>query len=80
VLGSGGFCLARGLKDLAEYKLVEGKDIVTFTDINDLKDKIKYYLANPDECDEIAQSGSRKVKESHSFKHRAESILKAIAV
>ena len=78
VLGTGGFCIARGLKDLDKYNLVEGKDLVTFTTIDDLKDKIRYYLDHPDERNEIVQNGSRKVSQSHTFVHRAKTILKAV--
>ena len=80
VLGTGGFCVTRGLKDLNEYKLLEGEDIVTFTDINDLKDKIKYYLENPDERDKILQNGLRKVKNFNTFTHRAQTILKEVGL
>ena len=78
MLGAGGFCIARNLKDMAEYNLIDGQDIAGFTDINDLKDKIKYYLNNPDERAQIAKNGSRQVEQYHTFAHRAEYVLKII--
>jgi hypothetical protein len=37
-----------------EYKLIEGKSVVTYSSKNDLLEKIKYYLKNKNERDKIA--------------------------
>ena len=56
-----------------------GKEIETFKDINDLRSKIKYYLANPAKMKEIAEAGRNRVLREHTYKHRMEQLLKIVA-
>lgn len=53
----------------------DGKEIVSFADITDLKDKIKYYLQNEDERRRIACQGQQRAYRDHTYKHRMSKIL-----
>lgn len=55
-----------------------GKDLVTFDDVKDLRDKIEYYLAHPEERKEIAASGRRRALNEHTYDHRIKEMLSII--
>lgn len=52
--------------------------LVSYTDAADLKNKIDYYLANPDARDVIAQKGKETVLANHTFDQRAATIMQKI--
>lgn len=56
--------------------LFEG-GIVTYDDVNDLNNKINYYLSHEDERVEIAKKGQKIVLENHTFDNR---IIELISV
>lgn len=55
-----------------------GKEIVTFTDLNDLKEKIAYYQAHPEERRAIAEAGRARALRDHSYERRYEEMLSII--
>jgi hypothetical protein len=55
-----------------------GKNIVVYDGELDLIDKIKYYLENDKEREEMAQRGYDHVKANHTFLNRAEQLMKII--
>ena len=57
--------------------LFEGS-IVTYDGVDDLKEKIDYYLAHEDERVKIAEKGKRIVLENHTFDDRVCEILDAL--
>jgi len=61
VLAAGGFLLTDDWPDREEF-FDDGKDLVVYKDFEDLNKKIKYYLENPREREEIAKSGNKKVQ------------------
>jgi spore maturation protein CgeB len=66
VLAAGGFLISNdwaGRSDMFE----ENKDLVIFTDIKDLNDKINYYLNNTGKREEIAKQGNRTVQKYNRF-------------
>jgi len=75
VLGSGSFLLTEELssKDL----FVDGKHIVQWKrgDIDDLINKIKYYLLHEDERERIANEGHKFAIEQHTFERRMDQLL-----
>jgi len=74
ILASGGFLITENLTDL--YKLFKvGEEIVCYENIDDLKDKIEYYLAHPNERNAITEAGYKKVIENHTYFHRMQKIL-----
>ncbi|MGY8766451.1 MAG: CgeB family protein, partial [Nitrospinaceae bacterium] len=51
------------------------KEIVTFSSIDDLCEKIDYYLNNSDEAKVIASCGKERVLKEHTIQHRMEEML-----
>jgi len=55
-----------------------GKEIAVFTDTEDLKAKIDYYLANPEERKAIALAGQQRVLKDHTYENRLNEMLSFI--
>lgn len=55
-----------------------GKEITTFQNISELKEKISYYLDKPEERAEIANKARQKVLSKHTYQHRLEEMLSVI--
>ena len=55
-----------------------GKNIITYNDKLDLIDKIKYYLNNEDERNEITKNSFNHVKENHTYNNRAKQLVEII--
>lgn len=77
VLGSGGFLMTNYQAEIPYY-FKEGKDLVCFDGIDDLRDKIGYYLKHEEERRQIARNGYEKVKKHHSYIERIQTLLKMI--
>jgi len=56
----------------------DGKHLVIFSGIPELKEKIKYYLAHPAERDRIVKEGHSEVLSKHTYRHRMEEMLSII--
>jgi spore maturation protein CgeB len=56
----------------------DGQEVVGFNSPDDLAQKIRYYLAHPQERERIAQAAQRKAYNQHTFKHRLAEILRII--
>lgn len=78
ILGARGFLLTNYQAELPLY-FKEGEDLVCFDGIEDMKDKIAYYLANEVERREIAWNGYEKVKKYHSYVNRIQEMLRIIS-
>ncbi len=74
IMACGGFQLVDRRLLLPEL-FTEGEEIVTFGSLSDLRDKVDYYLAHPDERKRIAEAGRRKVLAGHTYTHRMRGIL-----
>ena len=61
IMAAGGFLLTNDWEGRKEHFTNE-KECVIFDDINDLNDKIKYYLENPSLAEQIARQGQEAVK------------------
>lgn len=48
----------------------EGKEIIGYRDVDDMIDKIRYYLDHDAEREQIARNGYRRVMRDHRFAHR----------
>lgn len=55
-----------------------GKEIVTFANAEDLKEKIRYYLAHSEERKKIAEAGRMRVLREHTYIHRMDQMLSII--
>lgn len=76
-LGSGGFMIHPHLKGL-DREYIDGEHYVSYTDFNDMCEKIDYYLANPQERNDIRLKGYNKTITSYTYTTRWQEILKEI--
>jgi glycosyltransferase involved in cell wall biosynthesis len=75
--GCGTFLLTNytpGLEKL--FKI--GEEIVTYDDIRDLNDKVKYYLSNNEERIKIQQAGLERSRRDHTYFERSKLLLEII--
>ncbi|MCP4648178.1 MAG: glycosyltransferase, partial [bacterium] len=65
-----------GMEELIGFK--DGEHYVKWTDFDDLKEKIAYYLNHEDERQKIADAGTRECRENHSFDKRVEELFEIL--
>ena len=78
VLGCGGFLLTNYQAEIPYY-FKDGEDLVCFDGLEDLCEKVGYYLEHEEERKRIAWNGYRKVREKHSYIERIRTILDTVA-
>ena len=78
VLGCGGFLLTNYQAEIPYY-FKEGEDLVCFDGLEDLCEKVGYYLEHEEERKRIAWNGYHKVREKHSYIDRIHTILDTVA-
>lgn len=78
VLGCGGFLLTNYQAEIPYY-FKEGEDLVCFDGLEDLCEKVGYYLKHEEERKRIAWNGYHKVREKHSYIERIHTILDTVA-
>ena len=78
VLGCGGFLLTNYQAEIPYY-FKEGEDLVCFDGLEDLCEKVGYYLEHEEEPKRIAWNGYHKVREKHSYIERIHTILDTVA-
>lgn len=76
-MGCGGFVLTNYQPEIEEYFDI-GKDIETFTSIEELKDKCRYYLTHEHERLSIAINGYKKIRDSFTYEHQLNEILSIV--
>jgi spore maturation protein CgeB len=76
VAGAGAFQItdAPGLASAFEPE----REVVTFQDARELKEKVDYYLARPAERAEIAERAQRRAHAEHTFAHRWRALLEVV--
>ena len=72
ILISGGFCISDNVKSYEMFK----DGIVIAESPKDFKDKIDFYLKNPEEREQIKQKGHIIVRDNHTGFHRVSEIMK----
>lgn len=77
VSACGGFSIVDARDELAQL-MEPGKEIETFSNLPELREKLDYYLARPEERQKIARAGRKRVLEEHTFERRMEELLKII--
>tara|TARA_R110001599_G_scaffold353465_1_gene593090 strand:+ start:63 stop:1139 length:1077 start_codon:yes stop_codon:yes gene_type:complete len=78
VAGSGSFQMVDwrpGLGDLFE----DGLELVSFRGIQDLKEKIEYWLPRDKERRAIASAGMKRAHSEHTYRHRLTLLLETVA-
>ncbi len=66
---SGGFYMVETMPELAEF-FVYDQEIVGYTGKKDLADKAAYYLAHPDEREQIRRAGWERARKDHTWHKR----------
>jgi len=77
VPAAGGCLLTETAESLKEY-FIPGDEIETFSNINELADKIEQLLANPDRRNRIALAGNQRVRRCHTYEVRLQPLLEKI--
>lgn len=77
VAACGGLSISRSTPDLVR-SLDPGEEVVVFDDPHDLRRTVDHHLRNPDQRDEIAAAGRRRVLRDHTYDHRAAAILSTL--
>lgn len=75
--GCGGFLLTEYADNLKDYYEI-GKEIVCFEGVEDLIEKIKYYLIREQEREAIAKAGYERTLREHTYEQRFNKIFRAI--
>ena len=76
---SGGLYLTEDHPELVSAFL-PGEEILTYSGIDDLVDKIKYYLAHPAEAESIRIKGHERSSREHTWEMRFEKIFSIIGI
>jgi glycosyltransferase involved in cell wall biosynthesis len=66
---SGGFYMVEYMEELEEFFDI-GKEIICYTDKEDLAEKIKYYLKHDDERERIREAGYERCLRDHTWHKR----------
>lgn len=66
IIASGGFCLTNAQPDL-ELWFEEGKSIVTFRNMEDMRRKIHYYLRHEEERKKIIEAGQEVIRNHFDY-------------
>lgn len=77
IAGSGGFVLTEHAPHLADYFKLE-HELSTFSDEDELVEKIGYWLAHEDERRSVADAGYTRVMSEHTYDHRLLEIFRAL--
>jgi spore maturation protein CgeB len=73
--GCGGFQLINRVPVLKEHFEPE-VEIATYATLNELKEKVDYYVRNPTEAGAIAERGRQRAHREHTYEHRLREILR----
>ena len=77
IAACGAFQLVDPRSDLPDLFEI-GREIAAFSDISELRSKMKYYLEHPDEREAIAEAGRQRVLRDHTYRHRMEEMLQTV--
>lgn len=79
VPGCRGFLLTGNADNLEEY-YVPGEEVVVYEDLEDLVEKIRYYLNNDRQRKEISERGYRRTIHEHTWWHRFNRIFSQVGL
>lgn len=75
--GSGGFQIIQWKKDLEDLFEID-KEIVTFNSLNELKEKIEYYINNDHKREQIAKAGLERAIKDHTYNKRLHQLISIV--
>ena len=74
VLGCGGFLITNYQAELGEW-FEPGVDLEVYGSLDELEDKVEYYLSHEEERAQIARNGLEKVRQYHNYTERVLQML-----
>lgn len=77
VAGCGGFQLITESSAVARH-FVPGREIETFRDLGELREKIRYYLDHDGERRAIAEAGRKRAHAEHTYRQRLQQMLRTM--
>lgn len=77
IMGSGGFVLTNYQQEIDDFFEI-GKEIEVFHTLDELKEKVDYYLSHEEERLRIAINGYKKVRDCFTYKHQMKKILEIV--
>jgi hypothetical protein len=77
-LASGALLLTKAVGNGQDELFQDGVHLVVYRDTEDLLEKVQYYLRNERERETIAANGRHEVLSRHTYRHRADQVLKRI--
>ena len=77
VMAAGGFLLSNYQEELEEL-FVSGEDIVLYHNLEELLEKVEYYLTHEEERKRIAKNGQKKVMAYHDMHDRMKSMMEFV--
>ena len=77
IMGCGGFLMTNYQTELTDYFEI-GRDLETYSSMDELVDKCAFYLEHDDIRREIARNGYEKIKQQHTYPHRMAEMLRNI--
>ena len=78
VLGCGGFLLTNYQAEIPDYFEI-GKDLETYGSMDELEEKVRYYLSHEDERIEIAIRGYEKTAAHHTCEQRIAQMIRILS-
>lgn len=77
IMGSGGFLLTNPQEEMSEL-FVPNEDYITYSSLEEIPDKINYYLTHEKERQEIVFNGFKKIHENYTYPIQLSKILSVI--
>lgn len=78
VLGCAGFLITNYQAEIPEYFEI-GRDLETYESMEELEQKVQYYLTHEDERIEIAINGYEKVSRLHTYEKRVAEMIRVLS-
>lgn len=78
VAGAGGFQMIDSRASLSDL-FVEGREIISYTGMSDLKEKVRYWLPRNEERREIADAALKRANAHHTYTHRINEMFIALS-
>jgi len=79
IMSCGGFQLV-DRRSCLDGMFDEGKEIVVFDSLDDLREKVRYYLDRPEERQDMAARGRERILQHHTYEHRMREMLEYVLV
>ena len=77
IMGCGGFLMTNYQEELTDFFEI-GRDLETYSSMEELVEKCAFYLEHDDLRKEIAYNGYQKVKQHHTYPHRIAEMLRNV--